>query len=170
SFNQSATPEQTISVDDFVKGIKKQYGIELGLKGSPTSNVLSLHKIVVPEAMRNQGTGSKAMQDIIKYADSQNKTIALTPSSDFGGNKNRLTGFYKKLGFVENKGRNKDYEISESMYRAPNGRKYNQANGGTRGSITFSTSQDGSTIVLSKNADFSTFVHELGHHFLEMNM
>ncbi len=170
SFNQSATPEQTISVDDFVKGIKKQYGIELGLKGSPSSNVLSLHKIIVPEAMRNQGTGTNAMQDIINYADSQNKTIALTPSSDFGGNKTRLTGFYKKLGFVENKGRNKDYEISESMYRSPNGRKYNQANGGTRGSITFTIGQDGSTIVLSKNADFSTFVHELGHHFLEMNM
>lgn len=170
SFNQSAKPEQTISVDDFVKGIKKQYGIELGLKGSPSSNVLSLHKIVVPEAMRNQGNGTKAMQDIIRYADSQNKTIALTPSSDFGGNKSRLTSFYKKLGFVENKGRNKDYEISESMYRSTNGRKYNQANGGTRGSITFSTGQDGSTIVLSKNADFSTFVHELGHHFLEMNM
>lgn len=170
SFNQSATPEQTISVDDFAKSIKKQYGIELGLKGSPSSNVLSLHKIVVPKAMRNQGNGTKAMQDIIRYADSQNKTIALTPSSDFGGNKSRLTSFYKKLGFVENKGRNKDYEISESMYRSPNGRKYNQANGGTRGSITFSTGQDGSTIVLSKNADFSTFVHELGHHFLEMNM
>lgn len=170
SFNQSATPEQTISVDEFAKSIKKQYGIELGLKGSPSSNVLSLHKIVVPEAMRNQGNGTKAMQDIISYADSQNKTIALTPSSDFGGNKSRLTSFYKKLGFVENKGRNKDYEISESMYRSPNGRKYNQANGGTRGSITFSIGQDGSTIVLSKNADFSTFVHELGHHFLEMNM
>ncbi|MBZ6534043.1 GNAT family N-acetyltransferase [Acinetobacter seifertii] len=170
SFNQSASPEETISVDDFVKSIKKQYGIELDLKGSPSSNVLSLHKIVVPEAMRNQGTGTNAMQDIIKYADSQNKAIALTPSSDFGSNKKRLTDFYKKLGFVENKGRNKDYEISESMYRVPNGRKYNQANGGTRGSITFSTGQDGSTIVLSKNADFSTFVHELGHHFLEMNM
>lgn len=170
SFNQAAQPEQTISIDDFVKGIKKQYGIELGLKGSPSSNVLSLHKIVVPEAVRNQGTGTKAMQDILNYADSQNKTIALTPSSDFGGNKNRLTNFYKKLGFVENKGRNKDFEISESMYRSPNGRKYNQANGGTRGSITFSIGQDGSTIVLSKNADFSTFVHELGHHFLEMNM
>lgn len=170
SFNQSANPEQTISVDDFAKSIKKQYGIELSLKGSPSSNVLSLHKIVVPEAMRNQGNGTKAMQDIISYADSQNKTIALTPSSDFGGNKSRLTSFYKKLGFVENKGRNKDYEISESMYRSPNERKYNQANGGTRGSITFSIGQDGSTIVLSKNADFSTFVHELGHHFLEMNM
>ncbi len=71
SFNQSANPEQTISVDDFAKSIKKQYGIELSLKGSPSSNVLSLHKIVVPEAMRNQGNGTKAMQDIISYADSQ---------------------------------------------------------------------------------------------------
>ena len=51
-----------------------------------------------------------------------------------------------------------------------NASEYKQTNGGTRGSITFKTGQDGSTIVLSKNADFSTFVHELGHHFLEMNM
>lgn len=170
TFNQNAIPEQTISLDDFVKNIKKQYGIELGLKGKASSNVLSLHKIIVPENMRNQGTGTIAMESIIQYADSQNKTIVLTPSSDFGGNKNRLTDFYKKLGFVENKGRNKDFEISESMYRSPNGRKYNQAKGGARGSITFNIGQDGSTIVLSKNADFSTFVHELGHHFLEMNM
>ncbi|MFY5418708.1 GNAT family N-acetyltransferase [Acinetobacter baumannii] len=52
----------------------------------------------------------------------------------------------------------------------PKSQRYQQSKGGTRGSITFSTGQDGSTIVLSKNADFSTFVHELGHHFLEMNM
>ncbi|MGV3048232.1 GNAT family N-acetyltransferase [Acinetobacter baumannii] len=52
----------------------------------------------------------------------------------------------------------------------PKGKRYQQSKGGARGSITFSIGQDGSTIVLSKNADFSTFVHELGHHFLEMNM
>ncbi len=52
----------------------------------------------------------------------------------------------------------------------PKGQRYQQSKGGTRGSITFNIGQDGSTIVLSKNADFSTFVHELGHHFLEMNM
>lgn len=39
-----------------------------------------------------------------------------------------------------------------------------------RGSITFSPAKDGSTITLNKDADFSTFVHELGHHFLEMHM
>lgn len=63
----------------------------------------------------------------------------------------------------ENKREKKYQKILES-------KKYKQTNGGTRGSITFSAGQDGSTIVLSKNADFSTFVHELGHHFLEMNM
>ena len=45
--------------------------------------------------------------------------VALTPSSDFGGNKSRLTEFYKKFGFIENKGKNKRYEISEAMYRDP---------------------------------------------------
>lgn len=59
---------------------------------------------------------------------------------------------------------------NEGAFDPSNPNIYKQANGGTRGSITFSTGQDGSTIVLSKNADFSTFVHELGHHFLEMNM
>ncbi|MCM1958176.1 GNAT family N-acetyltransferase [Acinetobacter modestus] len=50
------------------------------------------------------------------------------------------------------------------------GDKYKQTNGGTRGSIIFPNGELGSNILLSKNADFSTFVHELGHHFLEMNM
>lgn len=170
TFNQSEMSQQAISLDDFATGLKEKYGIDLGLKGNPKSNFISLHKIIVPETTRSKGVGSKAMKEIIDYADAANKTLILTPSSDFGGNKARLVDFYKRHGFVENKGRNKDYEISETMYRSPFGKKYNQANGGTRGSITFSAGQDGSTIVLSKNADFSTFVHELGHHFLEMNM
>ena len=31
----------------------------------------------------------------------------------------RLKDFYKQFGFVENKGRNKDFTISDSMYRLP---------------------------------------------------
>ncbi|ENU23498.1 hypothetical protein F993_01651 [Acinetobacter proteolyticus] len=168
TFKQADIPEQSESLESLVKSMRENHGIELGLTGK--GSVMSLHKILVPEAQRNQGIGTKAMQDIIRYADATNRTIALTPSADFGSNKSRLTNFYKRQGFVENKGRNKDYEISETMYRAPMGKRFNQANGGVRGSITFSAGQDGSIIVLSKNADFSTFVHELGHHFLEMNM
>lgn len=80
---------------------------------------INLNRIVVPQEARNSGAGTKAMNDLVRYADASGQTIALTPSSDFGGNKNRLVDFYKRFGFVENKGRNKDFEISESMYRLP---------------------------------------------------
>ena len=59
------------------------------------------------------------MQDIINYADSNNKTIALTPDTTFGASKTRLKEFYKNLGFVENKGKNKDFRFTETLIRKP---------------------------------------------------
>lgn len=49
----------------------------------------------------------------------EKKTIILSPSDEFGGNKKRLIDFYKRFGFVENKGKNKEFLIFESMYRLP---------------------------------------------------
>lgn len=83
-------------------------------------NVITVHKIVVPKQVRGAGIGSAAMREIISHADANGKTIALSPSTDFGATSvNRLKEFYKRLGFVENKGRNKDFTISETMYRMP---------------------------------------------------
>jgi GNAT superfamily N-acetyltransferase len=81
--------------------------------------VATLGKVVVPPAQRGQGVGSAFMDDLTRAADADGATLALSPSSDFGGNKSRLIEFYRRFGFVPNKGRNIDYEISESMYRAP---------------------------------------------------
>jgi len=83
------------------------------------SNNIELSKIVVPKEARGTGIGSKIMKEIIKYADSVNKIVTLTPSKDFGGSVPKLIKFYKSFGFVENKGKNKDYEISDTMYRLP---------------------------------------------------
>ena len=44
---------------------------------------------------------------------------------------------------------------------------YNQTN---RGQIQFRKDKKGAVIIMGKNADFSTFAHEMGHHFLELNM
>ena len=84
---------------------------------SENGNRVMLSQVVVPKELRNQGIGTKYMQDLIDYADSVGKRVELSPSADFGGNKNKLKEFYSRFGFVENKGRNKDFEISESMYR-----------------------------------------------------
>lgn len=76
-----------------------------------------VNRIVVPAEQRDHGVGSRIMQDITKAADRNGWSLALTPSSDFGGSKTRLIGFYKRYGFVPNTGRNKDYSTRETMIR-----------------------------------------------------
>ncbi|WP_339898295.1 LPD38 domain-containing protein [uncultured Gilvimarinus sp.] len=107
-------PEKNIS------GLRDQVeamGVDVSLSERPNS--ISVSKIIVPKDKRGEGIGTQAMQAVIDYADSVGKTVVLSPSGDFGGSKLRLKKFYKRLGFVENKSPNKDYEISETMYREP---------------------------------------------------
>lgn len=80
---------------------------------------INLSRIVVPKEMRNQGVGTQVMNDLSEYADSIGKRITLTPSDSFGGSVPKLKSFYKELGFVENKGKNKDFSTREAMYREP---------------------------------------------------
>ena len=71
----------------------------------------------------SNGTGSKAMKLLTDYADKHKLKIFLSPSGKDDGfgttSKNRLIDFYKRFGFVENKGKNKDFSSTESMYREP---------------------------------------------------
>jgi len=90
-----------------------------GLDIYENKNSLRLSKIVIKPEYRNLGFGKKIMTDLINYADEKKKIITLTPSSDFGGNKNKLTQFYKKFGFKLNKGYHKNYEFNDAMIRYP---------------------------------------------------
>jgi predicted GNAT family acetyltransferase len=58
---------------------------------------LRLTRIIVKDECRGDGVGSNIMTDLINYADKNKQIITLTPSSDFGGNKNRLIQFYKSI-------------------------------------------------------------------------
>lgn len=92
---------------------------DVKIDASVGKNDLNLSRIIVPKDMRSQGIGTQVMNDLSEYADNIGKRITLTPSSDFGGNIKRLKEFYKDLGFVENKGKNKDFSTMEAMYREP---------------------------------------------------
>lgn len=124
---------------------------------------ITLSKIIVPEGERGTGKGTEAMQSLVDYADAVGKHVVLSPSSDFGGNKKQLTDFYKRFGFVENKGKNRAFTTTESMYRTAPGKVLHQDN---RGAFDPETS----TLALLKAADLSTFLHESGHFFLEASM
>ncbi|HMM73920.1 MAG TPA: GNAT family N-acetyltransferase, partial [Rhodocyclaceae bacterium] len=89
---------------------------------SEANGIITLSKIVVPESARGAGAGTQAMQALVDYADRTGQHIVLTPSAEFGGNARRLVGFYKRFGFVENKGRNRAFSTRESMYRPASGK------------------------------------------------
>jgi len=92
-------------------------GLQLSFHGGREASVLS--RIVVPKEARGQGTGSRAMRAITNFADRKGRNVALSPSSDFGGSKKRLTEFYGRFGFKKNK----DLAVSETMLREPRRRR-----------------------------------------------
>lgn len=95
-------------------------GIDHYIGDVPKQNILNLSKMVVPKELRGQGIGSSLMDELASFADATGKTVTLSPSTDFGATSiARLKEFYRRFGFVENKGRHKDFTISESMYRPP---------------------------------------------------
>lgn len=110
--NQGETREQLVE-----RLVDQNPGLKLDLLGRGQRLLLS--RIELPKEGRQQGAGTRIMQEITAWADANGATVSLSPSSDFGGNKKRLVEFYKRFGFVENKGRARDFEISEAMYRMP---------------------------------------------------
>jgi hypothetical protein len=82
-------------------------------QGSPYT-VLS--HIEIPKTSRNSGAGTAIMERIIKEADAEGWLLALTLTALAPA---AMEKFYRRFGFVPNKGRNKDYLTQESMIRPP---------------------------------------------------
>lgn len=101
--------------------IKKEYDIkELTISKtlSDNDNYITLDKIIMNN--KGNGLGSKFMRDLCYWADDNKVIICLTPSDSFGASSvNRLKKFYKKFGFIDNKGKYSDFNHKESMYRKP---------------------------------------------------
>lgn len=122
---QSKTQKSIRSLED-IKAKYKNQTDQLNIFENK-DNTISINNLVVKQNLRNKGIGQNILNDIIDYADKNGKTITLTPTSQYL-TKNRLTNWYKKNGFVENKGRNTDYSISDTMYRLPKNNTQNNQN------------------------------------------
>jgi ribosomal protein S18 acetylase RimI-like enzyme len=96
---------------------------KLGIYMDKPKNSLFLSDLYVKNQFRGTGVGSAVMKDITDYADSRKLPVVLIrePESETRSSLTKLINFYKKFGFVINKGRNVDYLLSEpfslSMYR-----------------------------------------------------
>lgn len=114
-------PDDPMGFTNLRDGLLDEFpNITLSMYFDREKHILRISKIVVPQEYRGQGIGSEIMDRIVDWADHIGATILLTPSVDFGATSvGRLVRFYKRFGFVENKGRKKDFRYSELMYRTP---------------------------------------------------
>jgi GNAT superfamily N-acetyltransferase len=112
----SITPAK---VESFSKSLAKEFDAEVDLHLKRGD--LKLDMIAVPKERRKRGIGTEIIERITKYADKYGLRVVLntaTAADNFGTtSQERLKKFYKRFGFVENKGRRKNYAISENMYR-----------------------------------------------------
>jgi 2'-5' RNA ligase/GNAT superfamily N-acetyltransferase len=71
---------------------------------------------------RGNGYARAAMEALCDHADAVGKPIPLNPTNEWGASRRRLEQFYRSLGFVPNRGRNKDFAFRDSWIRQPNPR------------------------------------------------
>ena len=84
---------------------------------------IKLEKIHLPKEMRGQGVGTEIITALKEYSERVNKPIVLNPEPE-KGKKGALQRFYERNDFVDNAGRKKDYDLtdtfSRTMYYKPN--------------------------------------------------
>lgn len=111
-------------VDRLAKDLKAEFNLR-DLSMFLSRGNLKLNMIAVAKDSQGEGIGTQVMGRIANFADANGLRIILSPGLPDDGfgttSRARLVRFYRRFGFVENKGRNKDFAISEGMYREPQG-------------------------------------------------
>ena len=124
--NSNTSVEERINenISALQSELEQKYNLKsLFLADMGKRNAIELHSIIVNKEEQGSGTGSKVMQEIIAYADANGKIVVLDPGlldKQHGTtSQSRLRKFYKRFGFIDNKGRNKNYEFRNLMIRYP---------------------------------------------------
>ena len=89
---------------------------EIVLRINEYDNKIKLEKIFIPKEMRGLGIGTEIIAALKEYSQRVNKPIVLTPEPE-KGKKGALQRFYERNEFVNNTGRRKDFDLSDTFSR-----------------------------------------------------
>jgi len=106
------------TLDDVRDGLIEKHKLShLWLLHKPKQKRIEIINIGVHPDHRGQGHARAAMDALTAHADATGHSLALSPDSNYGASKKRLTQWYRSHGFVPNKGRNKDWGTRSTMVR-----------------------------------------------------
>jgi len=128
TMNDVAKWLEGLTADDVERAVSARHpAVQLSVARTGGGD-LRLSLIRTSPDRRGEGKAKAAMADLLDAADHLGVRMTLTAeplAGDETTSKSRLVGWYKSLGFVENKGRHKDYGLSDAMYREPRPRTAN---------------------------------------------
>lgn len=168
-FNQPLKDLTRDDVYDWAASVKQRAGADLtdfNVFLSDSGDIALLGLSVARGAQR-AGLGSAVMQELTRFADLNGKAIELTPANrGYDGSttsKSRLIKFYERFGFQQ------QGLLMVREPTLPNARPEGETTleQERRGAIRFGPERQ-FTISLLERADPSTFLHEVGHFFLEV--
>lgn len=114
-----------VDVQQFEDDIKRKHPNldTFGVYMNHSKNSLYISDLYVKDKFRGIGVGTSVMTDIIKFADLNKLPIVLIPEPDGKLSVKKLIQFYMKFGFVVNRGKHINYNLSDTfavtMYRTP---------------------------------------------------
>lgn len=155
-FSRTTSKVSQSDIASLQKRLEQDFGLKsLFLSLNERQGSLSVDNFVVPKEGRKKGTGSLVMNEVISFADKHGLMVTLSPGlqDDMQGttSRGRLVNFYKRFGFVENKGRSKDFTISAGMYRTPSEQMFSR-NTNRSGGMTKTHAQNIANNLLGGNA------------------
>jgi hypothetical protein len=108
------------SLDASLEALKARHqGVQIRVSLRTEGLVLSMIR-VPDELQRRQGRADAALKDLVTWADRHGKVMALTPERvGKGASNTALERWYRRHGFVANRGRNKNFDFLEAMIRSP---------------------------------------------------
>lgn len=121
ALNESALTDQEVRA--FASGVEQRLGLKDFDVFLSNYGDIVLNNLIVPKEAQKGGLGTQALEALCAFADQHQRRVILTPGlrDDRHGttSRARLVRFYKRFGFKENSGRNKDFSISHGMIRDP---------------------------------------------------
>lgn len=98
-------------LNDLIQRLRNEYPLSKLEAWVPQGHHIELANIEVRPDSRGKGVGSTVIKRIQDFAREKGLPIMLRPMAD-RGKKEALYRFYRSLGFINNRGRDMDYELS----------------------------------------------------------
>jgi len=117
--SKSLVNQTQAEVNTIAHSIFANADVDIGVKQAEGELYMTVSLLRLPKADRKKGIGTAIMKELCAYADKKSIIVALSPTSEFGTGKATLMRFYKSFGFINNSGRNKNWQVRETLIRYP---------------------------------------------------